>query len=307
MTTSLRRSLEEYLSIRRTLGFKLEFAAYELADFVDFAEAAGANHITTQLALTWAAQPIKDPACRTARRIEAVRGFARFVSGSDPASQVPPPDRVPVRGRKIRPFLFSDADIGKLMGAASQLPDPLKAATYQTVIGLLAVTGMRIGEVIGLDRGDIDWDHELLTIQGAKFNKVRQLPLHPSTIEALRAYTATRDRLCPKPKTTSFFVSTAGTRLIYQNVQLEFMRLAGAAGLQGCEQNRPRPHDMRHSFAVRSLIDWYRKGVDPATHMAALSAYLGHVSPSDTYWYLHAAPELVGLAAQRLTDSGRPI
>lgn len=301
---SLRDRLEEYLDIRRALGFKLEFAAYELPDFVAFAEAAHATHITKELALAWASQPLKDPTQRIARRMEALRGFAQFVSGSDSNSEVPPIELFPVKAHRMRPYLFSEADIAALMGAARKLPDPLRAATYETLIGLLAVTGMRIGEAIGLDRSDIDWDQGLLTIRGAKFNKTRQLPLHPSTVEALRAYAATRDRLCRKPRTTSLFVSTAGTRLIYQNVQLEFMKLAGQVGLQGCEESRPRPHDMRHSFAVRSLIDWYRKGVDPATHMAALSTYLGHLSPSDTYWYLHAAPELVVLAAERLAGSG---
>jgi integrase/recombinase XerD len=300
---SLRSRLDEYLRVRRALGFKLEFAAYELPDFVEFAEAAGAASITAELAATWAAQPPKDPGRRIARRLEAVRGFAQFVAGADPDSEVPPPELFPAKPHRLRPYLFSDQDIAALMGAARGLDEPLRAATYETLIGLLAVTGMRIGEVIGLDCSDLDWGQGLLTVRHTKFNKDRQLPLHHSTVETLHAYAATRDRLCPGPKAPSFFVSTAGTRLLYQNVQLEFMKLAGRAGLGGTEQSRPRPHDMRHSFAVRSMVDWYRKGVDPATHMAALSAYLGHVSASDTYWYLHAAPELVALAAQRLEDS----
>lgn len=305
-SVSLRDRLDEYLSLRRSLGFKLSFSAYELPDFVEFAETAGAVHITTELALAWASQPPKDPRQRVARRMEAVRGFARFVSGVDPAGEVPPYDLIPSPERKIRPYLFTDEDIAALMTAAREMPDSLRAATYETVIGLLAVTGMRIGEVIGLDRCDLDWDEGLLTIRGAKFNKTRLLPLDPSTITALGAYTEVRDRLCPRPDTPAFFVSTVGTRLRYQNVQFEFMRLAGKAGLQGSQGSRPRPHDLRHSFAVKSLIAWYRKGIDPAQHMAALSTYLGHVSPSDTYWYLHAAPELVTLAAQRLNDSRSP-
>jgi integrase/recombinase XerD len=302
----LRDRLEEYLSLRRTLGFKLSFSAYELPDFVNFAETAGATHITTELALAWASQPPKDPSHRVARRMEAVRGFARFVSGFDRASEVPPHDLTPLPDRKIRPYLFSDADLAALMAAARQLPDALRAASYDTLIGLLAVTGMRIGEVIGLDRGDVDWEQGLLTIRGAKFNKTRQLPLHPTTMTALGAYADIRSRLCPKPNTPAFFVSRAGTRLLYQNVQFEFMKLAGKAGLQGSHGSRPRPHDLRHSFAVKSLIDWYRKGIDPDRHMAALSTYLGHVNPSDTYWYLHAAPELVTLAAERLNEGGNP-
>lgn len=308
MTSSctLRDRLEEYLSLRRTLGFKLSFAAYELPDFVEFAEAAGATHVSTELALAWASQPPKDPSHRVARRMQAVRGFARFMSGLDPASETPPYDLTPLGGRKVRPYLFSDTDIAAVMAAARQMPVALRAATYETLIGLLAVTGMRIGEVIGLDRDDLDWDQALLTIKSAKFNKTRRLPLHPSTINALARYATTRDRHCPRPKTTAFFVSTVGTRLLYQNVQLEFMRLAGQAGLQGNERCRPRPHDLRHSFAVRTLIDCYRQGIDPARHMAVLSTYLGHASPSDTYWYLHAAPELVALAAERLHDHDEP-
>ncbi len=230
------------------------------------------------------------------------RVFAEHLSALDPATEIPPADLLPRRPVRAEPYLYTDAEIVSLMAAARSLALPLRAATYETVVGLLAVTGMRVGEVIGLDREDLDWTHGLLTIRSAKFGKSRELPLAASTLTALRRYSDTRDRLCPRPKAPSFLLSTVGTRLIYQNVHWDFLRLAGRAGLGARSPRcRPRPHDLRHTFAVRTLMDWYRHGVDVQARMPLLSTYLGHVDPSETYWYLQAAPELVVLAAEKLT------
>lgn len=302
--TNLRAVMADYLSLRRSLGFKLERPARQLPEFVDYLEAAGATTVSTELALAWATQPPKDRTAWCAERLSIARDFAQHLAAIDPATEVPPEDLLRRRRRRAEPYLFSDTEIAALMAAARELSQPLVAATHETLIGLLAVTGMRVGEVIGLDRVDVDVDGNLLVVRNAKFGKSRQLPLHPSTAEALEDYARTRDRLCPKPTAASFFVSSAGTRLIYNNVHYRFLKLAGRAGLEPRSALcRPRPHDLRHSFAVRTLIDWYRQGVDVQARMPLLSTYMGHVEPSETYWYLHAAPELMALASAKLAPS----
>jgi integrase len=230
-----------------------------------------------------------------------VRGFARHLQAFDPATQVPPTDLLPRPARRAIPYLYSDTDLGALMKATRALRSPLRRATYDTLVGLLAVTGMRIGEAIRLDSDDLDWTNGLLTVRHSKFGKSRQVPLHPSTVEALAAYAQLRDQLCPQPTAQSFFVSISGARLIYNDVHWTFLQLVRRAGLQRRSATcRPRPHDLRHTFAVRTLLDWYRAGLDVEARLPLLSTYLGHFEPSNTYWYLSAAPELMALASQRL-------
>ena len=245
--SQLRSAAENYLAMRRALGFKLERAAHLLPEFVDYLESTGAETITTELALAWATQPPKEPSQWWVERLDVVRGFARHLSAFDPATEVPPADLLARRPCRAEPYLYSDSDVAALMSAARGLSLPLKATTYETLIGLLAVTGMRIGEAIRLDRTDLDAAEGALTIRGAKFGKTRYVPLHPSALEAMQAYADKRDRLCPHPRSPSFFLSTVGTRLIYNNVHLEFRKLAGKAGLAARSPScRPRPHDLRH-------------------------------------------------------------
>src|SRR5262249_50423843 len=219
------------------------------------------------------------------------------------SAEVPPADLVPWRPCRATPYLYSDADIAALIAAAASLRFPLRTAAYQTLIGLLAVTGIRVGEAIRLDRADLDLPDGVLTVRESKFGKSRLLPLHPTTAEALRAYLRLRDRLHPQPSTPAVFISPAGTRLLYCNVHSTFQRLARQAGLQPRSAScRPRIHDLRHSFAVRSLLDAYASGQDGQARLTLLATYLGHVDPSATYWYLAAAPELLALAGQRLEN-----
>jgi integrase/recombinase XerD len=299
--SALGQAVDDYLLVRRVLGSKLESEARLLADFVAFVEAAGATTVTTELAVAWAKLPGEDAhPSYLGRRLCAVRGFARHVQAFDPATEVPPAQLLPVRPCRAVPYLYSEADIAALIGAARSLTPALRSATYQTLIGLLSVTGMRIGEAIRLDRDDLDWDEGLVTVWHSKFDKSRELPLNPSTLKALRAYASLRDRLCPAPKAPSFFVSSAGTRLVYVTVQGTFARLARHAGLAArSERCRPRLHDLRHTFACRILLGWYRDGVDVDAHLPRLSTFMGHADPSGTYWYLSAVPELLSLAAER--------
>ncbi|MGI8507179.1 MAG: tyrosine-type recombinase/integrase [Solirubrobacteraceae bacterium] len=299
--SSVREAANDYLRMRRALGFKLESQGQLLERFVSYLEQAGGGTVTTELALAWATQPAHADPVWWSKRLSVVRGFARHLQTLDPAAEVPSAQLLPYRRRRAIPYLYSPSEIVALMDAAEELASPLRTATYRTLIGLLAVTGMRVGEAIRLNRADVDWDKGLLTILSTKFGKDREVPLDPSAVRALAAYDRRRDQLCPQPTAPAFFVSTAGTRLHAANVRRTFTGLLQAAGLgRRSPRRRQRLHDLRHSFAIWTLLDWYRSGADVQARLPLLSSYVGHVEPSSTYWYLSAAPELLELAAQRL-------
>lgn len=298
--TVLDQAVTDYLATRRALGFKLHDTERFLRQFVGHLDQTGIEAVTVDAAVTWACTPADADPYWWASKLSAVRGFARWWSVFDPATQIPGPDVLPVSkvARRADPYPYSDDDITGLMAAARTMRSALRSATYETLIGLLAVTGMRIGEAIRLDRADFDVDQATLTIRGTKFGKTRLVPIHPSTADTLGAYDRTRHRHIPKPSTTALFVSTTGTRLIYKNVSFEWGQMCRLAGLERFSQRcRPRPHDLRHRFAVATLIGWHRDGENVHARLPELSTYLGHVSPSDTYWYLRAVPELMALAA----------
>src|SRR5579859_6507951 len=296
------QALDEYLTIRLRLGFKLETAGRLLADLVGYLELANMSILTTELALEWARQPADGSPARWGSRLSVARAFARHLHVLDPRHEVPPRDLLPAKRHRITPYLYSEADIIRLIGAAHSLRPRLRAATYETFIGLLAVTGMRVGEAIRLERADVDWTEGLLVVRMTKFRKSREVVLHPTVVKVLRGYDRLRQRYCPSPSAANFFVSTVGHRLLYPNFYKVFSTLLLQAGLEprSPQQPRPRPHDLRHTFAVNTLLDWYRTGVDPDDRMHLLSTFLGHSEPAHTYWYLSAAPELMALAAERL-------
>jgi integrase len=294
----------DYLELRRALGFKLAKEGRLLPDFAAFAEAAGAGTVTVDLAVRWAVRPEGTSPVWAAQRLSMVRGFARYLQTVDPAAQVPPADLLPARTRRATPYIYSGAEVAALMTAARTLRNPLKAATFETLIGLLAVTGMRGSEAMRLDDGDLDAGAGLLTIRATKFRKSRQLPLHQTTLRALGGYQALRHQLCQQPATASLLVSTTGARLCHETVQPVFRHLLRQAGIgQGTHQPRPVIHGLRHTFAVNTLLGWYRDGQDVQARMPALSTWLGHASPAATYWYLSATAELLALAAGRLEDT----
>ncbi len=310
----LRSIAEEYLQLRRMLGHKLDEAGRRLPSFVAFLETRGLDTVTVESALAWARDPTgthpRTPGPSSvvpARRMTIARGFAKHLSGIDPRTEIPPVGLVPHRRHRAVPYLYSPADIAALMAQARLIPTPLRAATYETLIGLLAVTGMRVGEVIRLHRSDVEWEESVLLVRASKFGKTRTVPLRASSLGALAAYAKTRDRLCPRPQASTFFVSTVGTQLIYTDVKVTFRKLVEGAGLgHGSPSRRPRIHDVRHSFAVATLLGWYRSGADVRARLPWLSTYLGHRDPRSTYWYLSAAPELLSLAAERLEVVGAP-
>ena len=302
--STLAEHAKNYLTVRRALGFKLVGEGQLLAEFVACAEAAGQRTITTQFALGWARRPASGSPNYLSRRLRAVRGLARYLHALDPACEIPPIELLPASKHRPTPYLYRDEEIIALMTAAGGLRPPLRAATFGTLIGLLGCTGLRIGEAIRLDREDFDPATRLLTIRDSKFGKSREVLLHDSTVRSLADYGETRDRLCPHPPQRSFLITTRGTRLCHPTIYAPFRALLDQAGIKHqSPSRRVRIHDLRHSFAVKTLLGWYRDGGDVAPRMPLLSTYLGHVDPAATYWYLSAAPELLHLAAERLEQA----
>jgi integrase len=302
----LREHLEDYLRLRRSLGHQMAEAAWLLPDFIAFIDERGQSAVTIQAALAWVCLR-EDEVVTTVspRRITAVRGFARYLSGIDPATEIPPMGLVPYRQRWRPPFLYSDADIAALLTATEAIEPPFRAATYRTLLGLLAVAGLRIGEALNLDGEDIDWARGVLLIRESKFGKSRLVPLHDSVTRALREYDTLRRETTPRPIDPAFFISRTRRRVIYAVVSSTFRQLITAAGIGTNAPHPPRLHDLRHSFAVRTLLHWYRTEDNVQAKIPSLSTYLGHREPAHTYWYLSAAPELLALASARREGIGK--
>lgn len=297
----LREVLRDYVRVRRALGFVCEREVPELERFVDFLELAGASRITIELALTWARMPQGVHPYVWRKRLGTVRGFARYLATIDPDSEIPPTDLLPGRQPRLVPHIYTPEEIVALMTAARSLKWPLRAATFETVIGLLASTGLRLREALALDYLDVDLEHGVLLVHGAKHIKQREVPLHPSTAAVLGRYARQRDRLCPDPAAPAFFLTTRSRRVTRPVFWQTFAQLIAAAGLQGRGQRaRPRAHDLRHTFAVRTLLDWHHAGEDVDRKLPQLSTYLGHVELESTYWYLQSVPELIEIVSVRL-------
>lgn len=305
--TSLHKAVEDYLAMRRALGFELRLPGGMLRDFASFLKSESASHVTTDRALRWATQPVGVQPAQWANRLSVIRQFARFMSASDPRTEIPPLGLLPYRYKRKLPYIYRDDEVRALLRAARRIPSEtgLRAASYLTLIGLLAVTGLRINEALGLDDQDVDLAEGVLTIRRTKFGKSRLVPLHPTTMRALKRYVRVRDRLRPPRPTDAFFVGEQGRRLTEWAVRYTFNRLSRQTGLRGATDRRgPRLHDFRHRLAVKTLIGWYRRGVDVERRLPVLSTYLGHGHVTDTYWYLTAVPELLRLAAERLEAHG---
>jgi integrase/recombinase XerD len=299
--TELRRHLADYTALRRSLGFAAKEADFLLPSFAAYLEGRHASTVTTELALAWASSPQGVLPVTRRQRLSAVRGFAGYLSNLDEATEVPPLDLLPACYSRVTPYLYSDEEVEALMAAARSLPPGLRALTYETLIGLLAVSGIRIGEAVRLGRDDVEVEQSRLVVRNSKFERSREVPLHETTLAALDAYAGARDRRFCDPAPASFFVSTIGTPLYPRTVDKTHRELVALAGLQGRGGRcRPRLHDLRHSFAVKTIIGWHRDGLDVDARMPLLSKVLGHADPKATYWYMQAAPELLALVAERL-------
>jgi integrase len=303
--TALADHLDGYLQLRRRLGHKLADAHRVLPWFVTYLDERDIEFVTIESALAWSLERMVPDGSRVpAQRMMAVRGFARYLSGIDPRTEVPPAGTIRNPQRWRQPFIYTDAEVLALIEHAhTVITDPLRSATYQTLIGLLATTGLRVGEALRLDRVDLDRSEGVLRIRVSKFGKSRLVPLHASTVDALERYDHTRQRLLPDPSTDSFFVSLRGTRVIYECVWPTHRKLCQHARVGASSPVTPRIHDHRHTFAVKTLLGWYQEKVDVPTRISWLSTYLGHREPRYTYHYLSAAPDLLAHAARLLNDA----
>ena len=302
--------LDEYLATRRALGNRLELPGRLLKRFVAFAVQHQTPFITTECAMRWATEPRNAQPAQWANRLGMVRGFARYAHGVDPHHEVPPQGLLPERYRRRPPYLYRDTEVAALIAAARALSPTtgLRPLTYATMLGLFSVTGMRVSEVLNLDRDDVDLAGGVLAVRGSKFGKSRYLPVHASTTRVLSHYARRRDRLCPHPLAPAFFLAERGTRITEWALRWTFAKLSKQVGLRVPSKSHglgPRLHDMRHRFAVNTLLRWYRDGVDVERHIPRLATWLGHAHVSDTYWYLTATPELMQLAARRLDRIAR--
>jgi integrase/recombinase XerD len=298
---TLQQALADYLRLRRQLGFEMPQDGRLLAGFVAFLERAGVERITTELALDWARLPADAHPHYWRQRMSVVRGFARHLATIDPASEVPSKDLLPGTRQRLAPHIYTEQEIAALIAAAGRLSPPLRAARHQTLIGLLAVTGMRPGEALALDRRDVDLRHGVVHVRAGKQKKQREVPLHPSAVSALRDYARLRDARFPEPSTPAFFIGARGRRVPRGELNRTFTQLVREIGMESRgARARPRPHDLRHALAVRTLLDWFEAGEDIDRRMPLLSAFLGHVDPASTFWYLEAVPELLELISRRL-------
>jgi len=310
--SALHDTLTEYLATRRTLGTQLRWPESSLRNFVDFVEAEGGEFLTTELAVRWAFKSVGVQRATHARRLAIVREFAVFLQAMDPRTQVPPDGLVPTRQHRPTPYIYSTSEIADLMAAAGQLRSSsgLRSATLQTLIGLLASTGLRPGEGLKLDVSDVDLVNGVLTVRESKFGKSRLVPLEKSVCAALTAYSTLRDTVRPHRDCPAFLVPERGSRLRANAVRRTFANLCKTTGLRalghpGRAGRGPRLHDLRHTFATRRLVAWYRAGLDVDRLMRRLATYLGHVSTVGTYWYIQAVPELLQLATERLETVAR--
>ncbi len=301
--------LERYLAIRRSLGFELDTSARVLRRFVAFAERQGAEHVTSNLFVHWMTEfgTAKPPTWSA--RLGMVRVFAQWLNGLDPRHEVPPSALIPARHRRSQPHIYSEEEVARIIDAAGRLPSPngIRALTYRTLFGLIAVTGLRISEALALNNTDMDWEQGVLNIRCGKSGKQRLAPVSASTAEWLAAYAAERDRLLGH-RPESLFADEDGNRPGDCAARYNFASVCQSIGLRPPQRflrhgRGPRIHDLRHTFAVRTLLGWYRSGMDPEREMLKLSNYLGHASPSHTYWYIEAVPELLELAMQRASRS----
>jgi integrase len=299
----LHRAVEDYLALRRDLGFKLPYHGLYLHEFVAFLKKKGSPHITSKLAVEYATQRADEPHDSQARRLLVIRGFARYWIGVDPKTEIPPVGLLRCRRQRAKPYLYSKDEICRLMDAAlnRRASDPLKSQAFCCLFGLLAVSGLRVGEAVSLRPQDVDLSQRMLTIRGAKFGKIRLVPLHPSTCAVLREYARCRDERLGPRVASCFFSTSHGAKLWPPDIRKIFYQLSRQIGIRKPGARRgPRLHDFRHRFAIETLLRWYRTGEAVDARIPVLSTYLGHGSPVDTYWYLGNTPELIAAAGKRM-------
>ena len=304
MTVSMQHLVQEYLDERRGLGFALTIPGAQLLAFARFADASGhRGPLTRQLITSWARDEAKRATPLTwARRIEVVRPFAEHRAPIEPGTYVPDADTFGRSRRRLAPHIYTDREVTDLLAAAGRLSPKgtLRPMTYRALFGLIAATGLRLSEALRLQCADVDLDAGMLTVRQTKFAKLRIVPLHPTTVRALKQYLTLRQRHLPTAQGGPFLASARGTALAKRTVHWVFDRLRKQLGWTARGGHAaPRIHDLRHTFICRRVQLWHANGTDIDNAMVALSTYVGHAKVSDTYWYLTAAPDLMSVAARR--------
>lgn len=300
---NLRQALMDYLTLRRSLGFKLHSDGKALTTFVTFLEENQSDHITTALAVRWATMSKSTRPYRWGRRLCFVRGFASYLRALDDRTEIPPVNLLTSKHQRPTPYLFTDNEISRLVEATGQLQgvDTFLKHSLSCLLGLLSATGLRIGEALALSVDDIDLESGVITISGAKFGKTRLIPLHSSTVRALARYRDARQQILQERSVDYWFVNHQSKRLGYDCVRKHFHKLLELLGMNGkVGHPKPRLHDLRHHFAVSTLIRWYKNEANIDSKLPVLSAYLGHVETRDTYWYISSCPNLMNAAKKRL-------
>lgn len=293
--------VNQYLRMRRGMGYTLRGQGRQLLDFARFFQNTGAEHVSIAIILDWATLPSDADRTWWHARLGAVRPFAQFLQVFDSQTQVPQGSAIHDGDNRVRSFIFSEAELARLLAAADKLQPVFRALTYRTYISLVAVTGMRRSEATNLDRGDLDWENAALTVREAKFHKTRWLPLHSSTITALEDYAHQWDREFGTTEQPAFFLSSRGTRLSSSSVGHVFAGLVQTSGLPRLETRHQQSlYDLRRTFAVRTLLGRYQSGAEVGPLLPLLSKYLGHQNPDATYWYLTGTPELMTLVSERV-------
>lgn len=304
VTGAMGQAAADYLALRRALGTRLQQPGQLLRDFAAGLDARGITRLTVAEALAWATAPAGTSPYWHGWRLGVLRGWSRYLHAMDPVHEVIPGDLIPGTYPRRTPFVFTDAEIAALMDAAAHLRYALTAETYRTLLGLLATTGIRPGEAFGLGPGSVGLEAGVLTVVSTKTSQIRKLGLHGTTIAALAGYARRRDLLCPHPAQPYFLLSVRGTRLNATIADRTFRSLARAAGVTARpDGTRPLLRSFRHTFAVTTILSWYRDGTDVDAAMPALSAWLGHSNPRDTYWYISATPGLLALAVEKMTST----
>lgn len=294
--------VEDYLSMRRQMGFALKIQGYQLLRFGRFADDNGhcgpiTMDLAVQLARSNALRPIT-----WASRIEVLRPFAKYRAQFDPTTEIPPPRLFGLGRRRLVPHIYSTQEVQSLLDAAAQLPPAggLRPATYETLFGLLAATGLRISEALRLTLEDVDLEAGIITVRETKYCKSRLVPLHLTTTEALQRYARLRNVKIPAPSSDDFFLSDGGRRMLQDTVQHRFRRLCDQLHWRSRGGHpAPRIHDLRHSFITHCILRWYQQGINLDKEILALSTYVGHAEVTYTYWYVTGVPELMAIATRR--------
>jgi integrase len=308
-TTTMQSHAENYLCERRQLGFGLRAIGYSINSFARHVDALDhQGPLTIEIMADWARHDKgnSDKPTTWARRLKKLRSFARYLQQFDPHTEIPDDSTFGRIGQRLAPHIYSEQEIIDLLDVARRLGPPpgLRGVTYETLFGLIASTGLRVSEAVHLLDADVDLKCCMLTIRKTKFAKSRQVPMHPSTVEALQRYRKLRNFHVEVTDETPFFVGTRGQRrgcaLGLRQVQWVFRGLRTQLGwINRGEHDEPRIHDLRHSFIVRRVTLWQEQGVDVDQAMLALSTYVGHAMVTNTYWYLTGVPELMAAAASK--------